>query len=60
MVLCLIACIAIIVLYIMQMDKLAKSFGYGVGFTLALIFFNPIAMLVLGFGNAQYIGNTTE
>ena len=36
--------------------KLAKAFGKGVGFTLGLIFLYPIFIMMLAFGNAQYIG----
>lgn len=38
------------------MHKLSKAFGHGIGFTLGLIFLSPIFMLILGFGNSQYIG----
>lgn len=44
--------IASILLYV----NLAKVFGKGVGYTLGLIFLNPIFTLLLGFGSAQYIG----
>lgn len=35
--------------------KLAKVFGKSSGFGLGLIFFTPIFMAILAFGNAQYI-----
>lgn len=40
--------------------KLAKSFGHGVPFGLGLTFLQPIFIMILGFGSATYIGNTTE
>ena len=42
---------------LIQMHKLSKSFGHGFGFTLGLIFLNPIFLLILAFGkSSQYIG----
>ena len=42
---------------LIQTHKLSKSFGHGIGFTLGLIFLNPIFLLILGFGkNSQYVG----
>ncbi len=37
--------------------KLAKSFGKGAGFTVGLILLEPVFMLILGFGSAEYLGN---
>ena len=36
--------------------KLSKSFGHGLGFTLGLIFLNPLFTLILVFGKSKYIG----
>ncbi|MDO4284265.1 MAG: DUF5684 domain-containing protein [Eubacteriales bacterium] len=36
--------------------KTAKAFGYGVLFTIGLIFFNPIFTIVLGFDSSRYQG----
>lgn len=36
--------------------KLAKAFGRGTGFGFGLLFLTPIFLLILGFGNDQYIG----
>ena len=47
---------ASLVLSVVQLYKLSLSFGYGVGFTLGLIFLSPIFLLILGFGSAQYMG----
>ena len=44
------------VVAIMCYIKLAKAFGKGVGFGLGLVFFNFIFMMILGFGDAEYIG----
>jgi hypothetical protein len=41
---------------IIMLIELAKSFGKSTGFTLALIFLTPIAILMLGFGGAKYVG----
>lgn len=48
--------IAAVVLGVVCEYKLAKAFGKGVGFFLGLVFLNPIFMLILGFGSAQYLG----
>ena len=48
--------IAALVLSIMQNVKLAKAFGKSTGFAIGLIFLNPIFLLILGFGDAKYIG----
>lgn len=36
--------------------KLSKSFGHGIGFTLGLIFLNPIFLLILGLDSSSYEG----
>lgn len=36
--------------------KLAKAYGYGVGFTVGLVLLNPIFLLILGLGNSEYQG----
>lgn len=41
-------------------NRLAQSFGKGVGFTIGLIFLPNIFQLILGFGSAQYIGPKGE
>jgi len=51
----LIPCVNIIVLIIVLND-LSKSFGHGVGFTLGLIFLAPIFVLILAFGSSEYRG----
>ena len=52
----IIVALVAIVLSIISEYKLARAFGKGVGFFIGLIFLNPIFMLILGFGNAQYQG----
>ena len=52
----LICSIALAVISIMQLWKLAKSFGRGVGFFLGLLFLNSIFMLILAFGSSRYVG----
>lgn len=49
--------VAGLVIGIMGLHKVSKSFGHGAGFTLGLIFLNPIFLLILGFGSSQYLGN---
>ena len=45
------------VLALVKIHKLSRSFGHGFGFTLGLIFLNPIFMLILAFGKkSQYVG----
>lgn len=44
------------VITIMQLHKLSKAFGHGVGFTLGLIFLSPIFVLILAFGKSEYQG----
>ena len=48
--------IAALVLSIMLNVKLAKVFGKSTGFAIGLILLNPIFLLILGFGDAKYIG----
>ncbi len=45
-----------LVVIVIVYNDLAKAFGYGIGMTLALIFFPYIAMLVLAFGDSKYGG----
>lgn len=51
-----IPCIGIIFQYI-AFFKLGKAFGQGTGFGIGLILLNPIFMLILGFGKAEYAGS---
>ena len=45
------------ILVLIQTHKLSLSFGRKFGFTLGLIFLNPIFMLILAFGKkSQYVG----
>lgn len=52
--------ITTLVLEIIGWNKLAKAFGKGTGFTWGLVLLQPVFVIILGFGSAQYIGNTTE
>ena len=36
--------------------KLAKVFGKGTGFAVLSLFFSPVTRLILGFGDAEYVG----
>ncbi len=53
--LCFIPCVGI-VCELIAMYKLAPAFGKGAGFGVGLIFLSPIFLMILGFGNAEYIG----
>lgn len=44
------------VILIMLYFKLAKAFGKGTGFGFGLLFLNTIFVLILGLGDAEYIG----
>lgn len=44
------------IISIINWHKLSLAFGHGVGFTLGLIFLNPIFILILGFSGDQYLG----
>lgn len=60
LILLFICLIAILVINIIKKVKLAKSFGKGVLFTLGLIFFEPIFVMILAFGKSKYVGNSAE
>ena len=45
-----------IIILVIVMNDLSKSFGQGMGFTLGLIFLSFIFYLILGFGSSKYIG----
>ncbi len=49
--------IAVIVLSIVSVYYLSKSFGKGAGFTVGLIFLPQIFQLILAFGSAEYVGS---
>ena len=44
------------ILALILVYKMCASFGKGVGFFILMLFFSPIAMLILAFGSDQYIG----
>ena len=41
---------------VIDTHMLSKSFGHGFGFTLGLIFLNPLFTLILAYGSSKYIG----
>ena len=45
-----------LVILIILMNDLSKSFGHGVGFTLGLIFLSLIFLYILAFGSSTYRG----
>jgi len=48
--------IANIIVYIIVLNELSKSFGHGVGFTLGLIFLSWIFLAILAWGSSTYRG----
>ncbi len=49
--------VAAFVIGIIATHRLSQAFGHGVGFTLGLLFLQPIFALILGLGGDQYLGN---
>ncbi len=45
-----------IIVYIIVLNELSKSFGHGVGFTLGLIFLSWIFLAILAWGSSTYRG----
>ena len=54
-ILLLIPCVNIVILIIMMLE-LAKSFGKSAGFGVGLIFLGIVFLPILGFGDARYVG----
>ena len=49
--------IASLVMFVMIYHGIAQGYGKGAGFTVGLILLNPIFLLILAFGSAQYVGH---
>jgi hypothetical protein len=45
-----------IIILIIVMNDLSKSFGHGPGFTVGLVFLNWIFLMILAFGSSRYRG----
>ena len=45
-----------IIVWVIIMAQLAKSFGKGIGYVIGLIVLNPLFAMMLGFGSATYQG----
>ena len=45
-----------VIVSIMHRNKMSKAFGHGIGFTLGLIFFPYIFLMILGFNGDEYLG----
>jgi hypothetical protein len=45
-----------IIILVIVLNDLSKSFGHGVGFTLGLLFLSLIFFAILGFGDSRYLG----
>ncbi len=52
-----VATVATAIINITLLYRLSQAFGHGVGFTLGLLFLQPIFILILGLGGDQYLGN---
>jgi len=52
----IVGAIASLVMFVMIWHGVSKGFGKGTGFTVGLILLNPIFILILAFGGAQYTG----
>lgn len=48
--------LAVTILNIFALNKLAKAFGHGALFTIGLFFLNPIFKLILAFSSDRYLG----
>ncbi len=48
------------IISIVVMVELAKVFGKGIGFAIGLVFLPFIFILILGFGDAKYLGPATR
>lgn len=53
----LICMVIAVIINITVYYNLSVNFGHGVGYTLGLLFLNPIFMLILAFGSSQYKAN---
>ena len=51
----LVPCVNYVFLIILSF-KIASAFGKGIGFGFGLLFLTPIFYMILGFGDAEYIG----
>ena len=52
--------VILFILHIKQSFRLAKSFGMGTVYGFFLVFFNGLAKIILGLGDAQYVGRPCE
>ncbi len=52
----IIAILVIEIMNIISLHKLSRAFGHDIGFTLGLIFLEPIFIMILGFGSSEYEG----
>ena len=50
----------LLILHIKQSFRLAKSFGMGTFYGFFLVFFNGLAKIILGLGDASYVGRPCE
>ena len=51
--------LAAYVIQCIAMHKLSLAFGHGGGFTVGLIFLPTIFLMILAFGQSQYVGNSS-
>ena len=52
--------IIILALSIVSMVKLGKAFNQSTAFIFGLLLLSPIFQMILGFGKAEYVGNSNN
>lgn len=55
-----VASITAFVFTVILCNKISKAYGHGKGFTVGLVIFNFLFMLILGFGKSKYVGNSCK
>lgn len=55
-IICLLVPCVNVILSIIYSVNLAKSFNKGIGYAIGLMLVNPIFMMILAFGDAEYVG----
>ncbi len=49
--------LGVLLITVQEAYYLAKSFGHGIDYTLGLLIFPNLMVLILGFGESEYVGN---
>ncbi len=45
-----------LIVRLVELYRLSKCFGHGIGYTIGLFLLHPIFLLILGYGKSQYVG----